>query len=141
MARKQREKMLLNNQDKEQTEKNIFFKEDERSRLVRKVALLRRRASRTKFSTMKGYVDETLNDVREKGRIARDVVRVAPHNFVPKEDAVPTPLLPNISLSSGIYALARRQRVNKWKRSSTEMTRSENLIISASAPALVRSTS
>ena len=131
-TQKYREHMAIMYPKKEQEPQ-----EDERSKLVRKVANLRRRASRTRFSTMKGSVSETLTKMREKGQSAREVVRVAPHKFVPVQESVPTPLLPNTSLGSGVHARARQKRVNKWKRiNSGESRRSHHLVISASAPKL-----
>ena len=77
--------------------------------------------------------------MRQKGRLARDAVRVAPHLFVPVQESVPTPLLPNMALGSGVSARARQTRVNQWRRISTERSRSQHLVVSASAPALHRS--
>jgi len=118
--------------------KDSIPSEDERSKLVRKVASLRRRASRTRFSTMKGAVDDTLQAMREKGQSAREVIRVAPHKFVPVQESVPTPLLPNMSLGSGVYARSRQKRVNKFKRTNGERRRRQHLVISASAPSISR---
>ena len=111
-------------------------REDERSKLVRKVANIRQRASRTKFTTLKGAVDANMDLMRNKGQAARELVRVAPHRFVPVLEAVPTPLLPNTSLGSGVKSRARQQRVNRWKRSSGTTRRQQHLVISASAPSL-----
>merc|ERR1711871_1316958 len=84
----------------------------ERSRLVKRVSLLRKRASRTRFSTMEAEADRTIRNSVERGKIQLRKLNAKPHEFVPVNEAIPTPLLPNKALEHGVKAKERQRRVN-----------------------------
>ncbi len=101
----------------------------ERSRLVQRVASLRKRASRTRFSTMEAEADKTIRLSIEKGKTQLGKVNAVSHEFVPVNEAIPTPLLPNKALSHGVKAKARQHRVNRFKRSLGEIRAEKRLVI------------
>jgi hypothetical protein len=101
----------------------------ERSRLVQRVALLRKRASRTRFSTIEAEADKTIRLSIEKGKSQLGKLNAVPHEFMPVNEAIPTPLLPNKALKHGVKAKARQHRVNRYKRSLGEIRREKRLVV------------
>ena len=101
----------------------------ERSRLVQRVALLRKRASRTRFSTIEAEAEKTIRNSVERGKIQLSKLNAVPHEFVPVNEAIPTPLLPNKALDNGVKAKVRQRRVNRYKRSLGERHREKRLVI------------
>ena len=109
--------------------KSIKRVKSERSRLVQRVALLRKKASRTRFSTIEAEADNTIRISAEKGKNQLSKLNVVPHEFVPINEAIPTPLLPNKALNHGVRAKARQIRVNRYRRSLGEIRREKRLVI------------
>ena len=99
------------------------------SRLVERVSLLRKKASRTRFSTVEAEADNTIRISAEKGKIQLGKLNVTPHEFIPMNEAIPTPLLPNKALNHGVRAKARQIRVNRYRRSLGEIRREKRLVI------------